>query len=199
MQGSIKMKVYLIIMCLWLTMIELQAAEKNSNVLILDVSKAMQNKIDGLAKFELLKSALTGSIQFWPKGEKLSVVTYQPRGQNFRQRCQPEINISASKRVLTKQQLTKRLHQLERSGNANTIYALQQAKRQLRNQRGNIILTATDNNSCEKALLCEVAKYIKKNNPRIVIHAMDMQGNNEALRCVASVTGGQYYPIQNAL
>jgi hypothetical protein len=88
-------------------MIELQAAEKNNNVLILDVSKAMQNKIDGLAKFELLKSALTNSIQFWPKGENLSIVTYQPLGQNFRQRCQPEVNISASKRVLTKKQLTK--------------------------------------------------------------------------------------------
>jgi hypothetical protein len=76
---------------------------------------------------------------------------------------------------------------------------LQKAKRQLRNRSGNIILTATDNSSCEKALLCEVAKYIKKNNPRIIIHTMDMQGDNAALRCVASVTGGQYYPIQNAL
>ena len=189
------MRIYLIIVCLLASSMNMSYAEEKSNVLLLDTSENMRHSIDGQHKLNLVKMALSDVIQFWPQGEKLAVLSYQSQHE-----CNGFDTKNASKKPLTQVQLA----QLS-NGDSNTkqqfplLNALARAKGQLLDQQGNIILIAAASNPCHTTLSCNIVKKIKQNNPDIFIHTIDMQGNNATLQCIAKLSGGKYVSVFDIL
>jgi len=188
------MKIYLIIACLLASSMSLSYAEENSNVLLLDTSENMRSSIDGQRKLDLLKMALSDFMQFWSEGEQLAVLGYRSDNE-----CKDLDSKHTSKQPqpLTKVQF-EQLPASEADQKFPILSALYRAKNQLFNQQGNIILIAASN-PCYKVLSCEIVKQIKKNNPKIFIHIIDMQGNNTTLQCIAKQSGGKYVSIFDIL
>jgi hypothetical protein len=168
-------------------------AEEKSHVLLLDTSENMRSSIDGQRKLDLLKMALSDFMQFWPKGDSLSVLSYRSHNE-----CQGFDTQNSSSTTLTQVKF-EQLSSIEANQNFPMLSALYRAKNQLVNQQGNIILIAAASNPCHKILSCEIAKQIKKNNPKIFIHTIDMQGNNSTLQCIAKLSGGKYLSIFDIL
>lgn len=167
--------------------------EKNANVLVLDVSKGMRNTVDGIAKIDMLREAVPQFLENWPEEEKLAVLAYGRRGKNSCKR----IRILNKVQRIDNKVLSEKLAKIKPVGRAPLISAIYKAERQLRNRKGNIILISSGKDNCSKKSVCEITKRMKKNHPDIFIHTIDLQGDNEALKCIAESTGGEYHPIQN--
>ena len=167
--------------------------EKNANVLVLDVSKGMQDTLDGIAKIDMLKEAVPQFLESWPEDEKLVVLSYGRRGKNS---CKQVRMINKLQNV-DKAALSEKLAKISPAGGAPLISAIYKAEIQLKNRKGNIILISSGKDSCRKKSACEVVKRMKKNHPDIFIHTIDLQGDNEELKCIAESTGGEYRPVQN--
>ena len=194
-KGILKMKIYLIIACLMASISLGYAADKKTNVLVLDTSDEMRSEIDGQRKVDLLKIALSDVIQFWPKGEQLAVLSYRGHNKNH---CNRDPLPSASKKPLTKVQF-EQLTESKASGDFPMLFALYQAKNQLSNQQGNIVLISAGSDPCQKILICDIVKQMKKDYPKIFIHTLDMQGDNATLQCISTATKGEYYSIYDIL
>ena len=187
------MKFYLIISLLLLQMGFAVADERNANVLVLDVSKGMQDSLDGVSKLSLLKEAIPQFLEEWPEDEKLAVLAY---GKRSKESCEKITTLNTVESV-NKEELLAKVSKLKASGRAPLISAIYKAEKQLKNRKGNIILITEGKDNCRKMSVCKVAKRMKKNHPDIYIHTVDIQGDNETLQCIAEATGGEYRSIQN--
>lgn len=165
----------------------------NENVLILDTSSYMQEEVAGETKMALLKQAFPTFIEQWSDEQSLSVLTY---GQEDSQTCGAIQQLNTGK-TLDKATLNDQVSQLTASGEAPLLSAIFRAKRLLTHRKGNIILVSNGVETCQKSVsICKAIQRMKHNHPNIVIHTIDMQGNNKLLRCITESTGGVYGKIE---
>ncbi|UCF38248.1 MAG: VWA domain-containing protein [Acidobacteriota bacterium] len=181
------------------------AIEGRTVELILDASGSMAGKLDdGTVKIVAAREAVERFIKDLPQTTVIAFRAYghqSAREEHNRQDTQVLVGFGSAAEQSAK--ILTRSKELRARGYTPISYVLEQAARDFhREMTGEraIILVSDGKETCDGDP-CSVARALHESQAQLVIHTVGF-GVDEATRgqreCIASVTGGTYFPAQDA-
>lgn len=171
-------------------------------VVVMDLSGSMNDDDGaGTVKLEGAKVAITDVVRKQPPGSEIGLWTYPEAGTD----CAPGSYVSGAdlQRLADPADLIASIRALEAVGGTPTGAALQAVADDL-SARGvtaaTILLVSDGESNCDPPP-CEVAQEIVDSGFDISVHAMGFQISSQGrdeLDCIATVTDGRYYDIEDS-
>lgn len=186
-------------MIIFLTLLtDLSGADKSRTMIILDASGSMWGRMAGKVKIKTVKKILSKSIEASDPKAELGLMVY---GHRAKKDCN-DIETIIPVGPVDKKKMISALVSIEARGKAPISQALRKASQELNNSKGitKIVLMADGTESCKKNP-CTTVKALKKEKPDFVADVIAINVNKKAqkqLSCIASATGGTYFPVKNS-
>ncbi|MBZ6075430.1 vWA domain-containing protein [Microvirga puerhi] len=175
------------------------AQEKGSpqTVLVIDASNSMWGRIDGKAKMDIARDAVSSLVDALPKGSRLGIVAYGHRRAadcNDIETVMPIGAVDKTKVQAVASKLTPR-------GKTPITASLKEAAGLLgAGKPGNVIIVTDGIETC-KGDPCALAEELKRKNAGFVAHVVGFDVSaleRPKLSCIAERTGGTFLAASNA-
>jgi len=185
------------IVALWLS-ICLTAWSASQAVIIFDASGSMWGQIEGKAKITVAKKVLTRIIEGWNRETKLALIAYGHRRKgdcNDIEMLLPLDNVDTHAALKAVASITPK-------GKTPISRALRKAAEALRTteEKATVILISDGRETCDPDP-CATAKTLKDEGIDFVAHVIGFhvdKTTDRELGCIAEVTGGSYFSVDNA-
>ena len=160
---------------------------------ILDGSNSMWGKVDGTAKIETAKKALSGMLLDLPAGTRAGLMAY---GHTRTEDC-TDVQVLAPIGSTDARGLVSKLQSIVPKGKTPIAYALETSVRQFpKADVNNTIVLVSDGLETCGGDPCKVAGSLAKKGFDVKVHVVGFDVNKKErkqLECIATVTGGKYF------
>lgn len=178
----------------------IQGAEDPSGSLlvILDASRSMWGQIDGVAKIQIAKDALTEWLGGAPPDVETGLLVY---GHRKKRGCDDIEMIVAPGRD-NRDDLARAVQGLVPRGSTPIAGSLELAAERLGDAKGTQtwVLVSDGKENCKRDP-CALVRSLAEEDRRVRVHAVGFSVDAEAteqLQCIAAAGGGQYWPARSA-
>lgn len=172
---------------------------KNQNVmLIIDASGSMWGQINGKAKIDIARGAVSKIVKTWNKDTKIGIMAY---GHRRKGDCS-DIQTLAPLGKVNANQVISILNDLNPKGKTPLSASIKTAATILKSseEAATVILVSDGLETCGMDP-CAVAKQLKKDNINFRTHVIGFDiksiGDASKLKCIAENTGGKYITANN--
>jgi len=166
-------------------------------MIILDGSGSMWGQIEGRAKIEIARDALTGLLADWPEGRAVGLMAYGHRSEGD---C-GDIETLRAPGALDRDAMVAALGSVTPTGKTPIGAAVQRAAETLSSaDRPASVILVTDGVETCQADLCEVGQALEQGGVGFTAHVVgfDVEDDSGALACLANETGGEYLAAADA-
>ncbi|VAW75985.1 FIG01024677: hypothetical protein [hydrothermal vent metagenome] len=177
------------------------SAEKRNNqnvMLIIDASGSMWGKINGEAKIDIARNAISKLVKTWNKQTKIGVMAY---GHRRKGDCK-DIQTIAPLGKINASQVISILGDLNPKGKTPLSASIKAAATMLKSseEAATVILVSDGLETCGMDP-CLVAKQLKKDNINFRAHVIGFDiksiSDTSKLKCIAENTGGKFITANN--
>jgi len=188
-----------VLLCALLGMTQGNAQEKGAapTVLVIDASNSMWGRIEGKAKMEVARDAVSALVGTLPKGARLGIVAYGHRRAGDCGDIETILPVGAVDEAKV-QALASRLTP---RGKTPITAALKEAAGQLPAGKPSNVIIVTDGVETCKGDPCALAEELKRRNAGFVAHVIGFDVSaveRPKLSCIAERTGGTFLAASNA-
>lgn len=183
-------------------------------ILVLDASAGMDGEIEGQAKMELAKAALTQYVQDLPPGVNAGLIVYGHRGstdESDKEQSCASVELTYPIGPIDRVNLYAEIDSVAPVGwppVASALQATWQAFAGKEKQTNQIVLVSSVGDICGGDP-CRIAGELRQAYSAMTIHVMGLAPDDATLRqaqdiasqqfqCVADTTGGTYYNVRTA-
>lgn len=174
-------------------------AEGNPQAMVVfDASGSMWGQIDGTAKIDIAKEALSNVVSQWDENTHLGLIAY---GHRKKGDCN-DIETLLPVGPVDKQGMLSTVQKIQPKGKTPISRAIKMAAEELRytEEKATVILISDGKENCD-ADPCGTAKALESEGIDFVAHVIGFdvdKQTGEELRCIADATGGEYFSAENA-
>ncbi|WP_022951323.1 vWA domain-containing protein [Leucothrix mucor] len=163
-----------------------------------DASGSMWGQIDGAAKIDIAKEALSNVVSQWDENTHLGLIAY---GHRKKGDCN-DIETLLPVGPVDKQGMLSTVRKIQPKGKTPISRAIKMAAEELRytEEKATVILISDGKENCD-ADPCGTAKALESEGIDFVAHVIGFdvdKQTGEELRCIADATGGEYFSAENA-
>lgn len=182
------------LMTAWLIVLLSSPASAGNLLFILDSSGSMRGKVDGAAKIETAKSALSKLIGGLPPGSKVGLMVY---GHREKQSC-TDVEVLLSVGHATASAVSSQLAHIDPKGKTPIAYALEQSAGAfvgLEKGPNNVVLISDGIETCNGDP-CAAAGALARSNINARVHVVGFnvpKKDREQLECIARLGNGKYF------
>jgi Ca-activated chloride channel homolog len=175
------------------------AAQGTSKVmLVLDASGSMWGQVEGRAKIEIAREVIQNLMKNWDKSIEVGLSAY---GHRTKGECN-DIETLQKVGPVNAASIMKAVNELQPKGKTPISDAVRLAAEELKynEDRATVILVSDGLETCD-ADPCAVAKSLKQAGVDFTVHVVGFdlkKEEQEAIKCLAENTGGQFLPAQSA-
>lgn len=167
-------------------------------MIVFDASGSMWAQVEGKAKIEIAKDTLKTLIDDWDENKQIGLLAY---GHRVKGDCK-DIEILVPVGRVNKESMFSIIDKINPKGKTPISAALTDAADQLKFTEDNatVILISDGKETCD-ADPCRTAAELEKLGINFTAHVIGFDVGKETgkqLECVATSTGGQYFPANNA-
>lgn len=187
----------LILITLFTTLTSFLYAEDKA-IIVFDASGSMWSKIDGKTKIKVAKETLENLVNNWDEKKTLGLLAYGHRTKGDCNDIQTLIPIGK----VDKKQMISIVNKINPKGKTPISAAIKKAAEELKFTEDNatVILISDGKETCN-ADPCKTAAELEKLGVNFTAHVIGFDVDEETgkqLKCIATNTGGQYFPADNA-
>lgn len=173
-------------------------AEAEKLVYIFDASGSMWGQVDGVAKIEIAKEALSDLITKIPPDSEVGLVVYGHRREKDCSDIEELVPLGRP----DAQAMVAAVQSIQPKGMTPMAASVRLVAERFRasGEKGDIILISDGKETCD-ADPCELVRSLRQAGIRLTLHVIgfDVGGETEQqLRCMAQAGGGQYFAASNA-
>jgi len=171
---------------------------KQNVMLILDASGSMWGKINGQAKIDIARGAVSNIVNSWNKNTKIGVMAYGHRRKGDCSDIQTLVPIG----VVSPNRVISMLNDINPKGKTPLGSAIKIAASSLKTKEeaATVILLSDGLETCGMDP-CTIATQLKKDNINFRAHVIGFDvkniGDISKLKCIAQNTGGRYFTANN--
>ncbi len=177
------------------------ASAADPAIVVLDASGSMWGRMGERAKIEIAREAIANTLRDWPADRPLGLVAYGHRSKSDCADIQTVLPVGPFDRART----VAAVNALQPKGMTPIGDSLRAASKALVDagaSAGNTIVLVSDGEETCKVDPCAVARELKRNQSRLIVHVVGFDlGQSIArqqLSCVAQATGGRYFDASDA-
>jgi len=174
------------------------AKENPQAMIVFDASGSMWGQVDGKAKITIAKQALNKVVTNWDDNIYLGLMAYGHRRKGDCSDIQTLVPIGQ----VNKQNIISKVKEIKPKGKTPISRSIKKAADALRytEEKATIILISDGQETCN-ADPCVTAKSLENEGIDFIAHVIgfDVDKKTDAqLKCIADVTGGEYFSAKNA-
>ncbi len=193
----IKQKKTAILIFLWLFLTSSVFA-KDKAIIVFDASGSMWSKIDGKTKITVAKDTLKNIVNNWDEKKALGLLAYGHRKKGDCNDIQTLVPVGK----VDKKVMISMVEKINPKGKTPISAAIKMAADELKFTEDNatIILISDGKETCN-ADPCTTAAELEKLGVNFTTHVIGFDVDEETgkqLQCIATETGGKYFPAVNA-
>lgn len=167
-------------------------------MLVLDASGSMWGQVEGRAKIEIARDVIQTLVKDWDKSLEVGLLAY---GHRSKGECN-DIETLQKVGPVNADGIMKAVNALQPKGKTPISDAVRLAAEELKytEDHATVILVSDGLETCE-ADPCAVAKSLKQAGVNFTVHVVGFDLKKEeqdAIKCLAENTGGQFLPAQSA-
>ena len=174
------------------------AEDKARAVIIFDASGSMWGQIDGKSKIEIARDALKDVINEWDPDVELGLTAYGHRKKGECDDIQTLIPLGK----INKSRMISTVKGIQPKGKTPISRSLRKVADEIKytEEKATIILISDGKETCD-ADPCATAKELEKMGIDFVTHVVGFNVDKQTekqLKCIADVTGGEYFSAKDA-
>ena len=174
------------------------AQEKPQAMIVFDASGSMWGQIDGEAKITVAKKALNKVVSNWDTNVDLGLIAYGHRKKGDCSDIQTLVPIGQ----VDKKGMISKVQKIKPKGKTPISQSIKKAAEALKytEEKATVILISDGKETCN-ADPCATAKALENEGIDFIAHVIGFNVDKQTdkqLKCIADVTGGEYFSAKNA-
>ena len=174
------------------------AQEKPQAMIVFDASGSMWGQIDGEAKITIAKKALNKVVSNWDANVDLGLIAYGHRKKGDCSDIQTLVPIGQ----VDKKGMISKVQKIKPKGKTPISQSIKKAAEALKytEEKATVILISDGKETCN-ADPCATAKALENEGIDFIAHVIGFNVDKQTdkqLKCIADVTGGEYFSAKNA-
>ena len=168
---------------------------------VVDASSSMGGEVGGIRKIDIVKQSLIDMFPKLPSSSQFALRSYGASGLATHKDCRDTV-LDYPLKSLDSQKMSNLLNLIEPQGVSPLAYTLDKIKGDFKTAYGTrVLILFTDGfDNCGGDPVGQLEKWKKeKLNIKLYILGLDIEGTRAEteLKRLASIVGGQYYPVKN--